>query len=260
MPRASCSARRSAAARRTSCSRSTSSSSCSSATSSGAASSTVRDSPFPLSPRSLVARLRGTPHDHHGTRPTGRYLEWSPSNCAAWAAYADLEASLGEASRSRAIFELAVGQEQLDMPESLWKAYLDFEIGASEWDKARAGRRRARVRRPWTAAPHTPLPPTGARALPPPARAHAPRQGVALLRDDGGRGGRRGRGRGGARARGRRVRRGGGVVPRVRAEGRESARPRGARDCPRWPEMARDPPSARRRARSRDHSGGGPPN
>jgi len=76
----------------------------------------------------------------------GRYLEWSPSNCAAWAAYADLEASLGEASRSRAIFELAVGQEQLDMPESLWKAYLDFEIGASEWDKARALYRRLLAR------------------------------------------------------------------------------------------------------------------
>ena len=33
-----------------------------------------------------------------------------------------------------------------------------------------------------------------------------------------------------------------------------------ARDGPRWPEMARDPPSARRRARFRDLSGGGAPN
>jgi putative hemolysin len=59
----------------------------------------------------------------------GKYLEWSPANCAAWTAYAELEASLGEEERARGIYELAVAQPSLDMPEALWKAYISFEMG-----------------------------------------------------------------------------------------------------------------------------------
>lgn len=44
---------------------------------------------------------------------------------------------LGDVDRSRAIFELAVSQPRLDMPELLWKAYIDFEIGADEIENAR---------------------------------------------------------------------------------------------------------------------------
>lgn len=51
----------------------------------------------------------------------GRYLEFAPANCAAWAKFAELERSLGEAERARAIYELAIGQPVLDMPELLWK-------------------------------------------------------------------------------------------------------------------------------------------
>lgn len=40
--------------------------------------------------------------------------------------------------RCRAIYELAVAQPALDMPEMLWKNYIDFEIEESEGDKARA--------------------------------------------------------------------------------------------------------------------------
>lgn len=36
-------------------------------------------------------------------------------------AYADLEASLGELERCRAIYELAISQATLDLPETLWK-------------------------------------------------------------------------------------------------------------------------------------------
>ncbi|GKA08727.1 crooked neck-like protein 1 [Tanacetum coccineum] len=37
----------------------------------------------------------------------GKYLEWSPENCYAWSKYAELERSLMETERARAIFELA---------------------------------------------------------------------------------------------------------------------------------------------------------
>ena len=59
----------------------------------------------------------------------GKYLEVYPENCEAWKAYADLENSVGEVDRCRALLELAVSQEALDMPEVLWKSYIDFEIG-----------------------------------------------------------------------------------------------------------------------------------
>lgn len=45
-----------------------------------------------------------------------------------WSKYAAFEAGLGELERARSIFELAISQEELDMPESVWKAYIDFEI------------------------------------------------------------------------------------------------------------------------------------
>jgi crooked neck len=38
---------------------------------------------------------------------------------------------------NRAIFELAIGQEELDAPEMLWKAYIDFEVTQNEIDNAR---------------------------------------------------------------------------------------------------------------------------
>ena len=40
--------------------------------------------------------------------------------------------------RTRAIFELAVAQSPLSMPELLWKAYIDFEIEEGEREKARS--------------------------------------------------------------------------------------------------------------------------
>ncbi|RID54184.1 hypothetical protein BRARA_G01524 [Brassica rapa] len=95
-----------------------------------------------------------------------RYLEWSPENCYAWSKYAELERSLAETERARAIFELAISQPALDMPELLWKvlflsntlkesrnlrrllnrliiklsiiAYIDFEIAEGELERTRA--------------------------------------------------------------------------------------------------------------------------
>ncbi|KAJ3101103.1 Crooked neck-like protein 1 [Phlyctochytrium bullatum] len=66
-----------------------------------------------------------------------KYLEWNPANGPAWIRYAELELSLGDIDRCRAIFELAVNQPLLDMPEVLWKGYIDFETGELEWERAR---------------------------------------------------------------------------------------------------------------------------
>lgn len=66
-----------------------------------------------------------------------KYLKTMPHNCSAWSKYAELEKSLGETERCRAIFELAVSQPALNMPEVLWKGYIDFEIDEGEGNHAR---------------------------------------------------------------------------------------------------------------------------
>jgi len=66
-----------------------------------------------------------------------KYLEFNPANVYAWIKFAELEKTLAETDRVRAIYELAVNQSQLDMPELLWKSYIDFEIEEQETDKTR---------------------------------------------------------------------------------------------------------------------------
>lgn len=46
-----------------------------------------------------------------------KYLEFTPENCTTWIKFAELETILGDSDRARAIFELAIGQPRLDMPE-----------------------------------------------------------------------------------------------------------------------------------------------
>lgn len=46
-----------------------------------------------------------------------KYLEFSPENCTTWIKFAELETILGDTDRARSIFELAIGQPRLDMPE-----------------------------------------------------------------------------------------------------------------------------------------------
>lgn len=45
---------------------------------------------------------------------------------------------MGETERARAIYELAVNQPALDMPEALWKSYIDFEIAEGETEAVRS--------------------------------------------------------------------------------------------------------------------------
>ncbi|XP_075872014.1 crooked neck-like protein 1 isoform X2 [Nelusetta ayraudi] len=66
-----------------------------------------------------------------------KYLEFNPENCTTWIKFAELETILGDAERARAIFELAIGQPRLDMPEVLWKSYIDFEIEQEEYGHTR---------------------------------------------------------------------------------------------------------------------------
>lgn len=66
-----------------------------------------------------------------------KHIEWNPANSQAWIKFAELERGLDDLERVRAIFELAVGQQQLDMPELVWKAYIDFEEEEGEYDRTR---------------------------------------------------------------------------------------------------------------------------
>lgn len=66
-----------------------------------------------------------------------KHVEFNPANCQTWIRFAELERGLDDLDRARAIFELAVRQPQLDMPELLWKAYIDFEEEEGEYQRTR---------------------------------------------------------------------------------------------------------------------------
>jgi crooked neck len=66
-----------------------------------------------------------------------KYLLFDPFNCLAWIKFAELEKALEDNNRCRAIFQMATDMPQLDRPELLWKAYIDFEIDLKEYSSAR---------------------------------------------------------------------------------------------------------------------------
>ena len=66
-----------------------------------------------------------------------KFLEFNVANSSAWIKYAELETILGDSERARAIFELAVNQSLMDMPELLWKSYIDFETEQEEYENCR---------------------------------------------------------------------------------------------------------------------------
>ena len=72
-----------------------------------------------------------------------RALEWDASNSRTWVKFAELERNLFDTDRARALYELGVRQADesdagLDMPEVLWKAYIDFEFDEREWERVDA--------------------------------------------------------------------------------------------------------------------------
>ena len=58
-----------------------------------------------------------------------KFLEYDPASVYAWIKFCELERLLEEEERCRAIYELAVGQPLLDMPELLWKSYIGTSMG-----------------------------------------------------------------------------------------------------------------------------------
>ncbi|XP_046692236.1 crooked neck-like protein 1 [Silurus meridionalis] len=66
-----------------------------------------------------------------------KFLLYCPENYTTWINFARLEMSLGEIERARAIYDLGISQPRLDMPEVLWKCYIDFEIEQKEYENAR---------------------------------------------------------------------------------------------------------------------------
>lgn len=51
--------------------------------------------------------------------------------------FAELETFIGDVDRARSIYEYATTQSQLDMPDLIWKSYIEFEVGQNERERAR---------------------------------------------------------------------------------------------------------------------------
>lgn len=66
-----------------------------------------------------------------------KYLEKYPDLPRGWIQYAELEQMLGDEDRARGIFELAIAQPEMEMPESVWKRYIDFETEEGNYQLAR---------------------------------------------------------------------------------------------------------------------------
>lgn len=66
-----------------------------------------------------------------------KQIEWNPSNGQSWIQYAELERGLDDSDRARAIYELGIEQPTLDMPELVWKSYIDFEDYEGEYERVR---------------------------------------------------------------------------------------------------------------------------
>lgn len=66
-----------------------------------------------------------------------KWLKTFPYDCSAWCKYAEAEDILGESERARAIYQAAINQQLLDMPELVWKGFIDFEITEEEYDNVR---------------------------------------------------------------------------------------------------------------------------
>lgn len=66
-----------------------------------------------------------------------KYLESFPELPQTWIEFANLEQDLGDDDRARAIFELAISQPEMEMPEVVWKRYIEFETEEGNYENAR---------------------------------------------------------------------------------------------------------------------------
>ncbi|XP_026189832.1 crooked neck-like protein 1 [Cyclospora cayetanensis] len=67
-----------------------------------------------------------------------KFIETYPLNPRAWINMIELEILAEETERARALCELAVSMEQMEMPELIWKTYIDMEVNWGAFDRARA--------------------------------------------------------------------------------------------------------------------------
>jgi crooked neck len=66
-----------------------------------------------------------------------KQIEWNASNSQSWIKYAELERGLDDTDRARGIYELGIDQPTLDMPELVWKSFIDFEEYEGEYSHVR---------------------------------------------------------------------------------------------------------------------------
>lgn len=65
-----------------------------------------------------------------------KFIQTNPDNYSAWVKYAELEKSLEEYDRCVAILQTAISQP-LDMPEMVWKTYINVEISYKKFNNVR---------------------------------------------------------------------------------------------------------------------------
>ncbi|EJT81337.1 pre-mRNA-splicing factor CLF1 [Gaeumannomyces tritici R3-111a-1] len=66
-----------------------------------------------------------------------KHIAFNPANCSTWVKWSELERGLDDLDRARAILDMGIAQPVLDMPEIVWKSYIDFEEEEGEYDKTR---------------------------------------------------------------------------------------------------------------------------
>ncbi len=67
------------------------------------------------------------------------YRKWIERNTTVsdpYIEYASMEEALGEVERAREILEIGVSMSEMDVPETIWKAYIDMEIRGNDEQKA----------------------------------------------------------------------------------------------------------------------------
>ncbi|TLS27641.1 hypothetical protein PpBr36_05211 [Pyricularia pennisetigena] len=67
-----------------------------------------------------------------------KHIAYNPANCSTWVKWAELERGLDDLDRARAILDMGIAQPVLDMPEVVWKSYIDFEEEEGEYEKTRS--------------------------------------------------------------------------------------------------------------------------
>ncbi|KAK0533248.1 NineTeen Complex (NTC) component [Tilletia horrida] len=63
-----------------------------------------------------------------------KQIEWDATSARTWVRFAELERNLFDNERARAVFELGIRQSELDMPELVWKSYIDAEFEDRDWE------------------------------------------------------------------------------------------------------------------------------